>query len=329
MTLKSASLFFTALALALLCARFASAERIRIAYSAISGVQLPLWTAKESGFFKRHGLDVDFLYIGGGSVVVQAMLGGEVQLSRASAPGIVQAALHGADLVMIANTVNTLVYSVMTRPDVKSPEDLRGKTLGVTRLGGGTDYVVTLLLKKWNFQRGRDVKVFQTGGMPQLLSAVQTGVVDAGVISPPSNLQGLKLGLKELVDVSDLGLNFVNSPLNATRSYLKSNRGVVLRTLRAYVEGIRQVRSDKAAALKVLAKYARIEDPEILQEVYGIYGSKHLERIPYVHPAGLEEILASLGKEAAGAKPGDFIDNSLVRELEQEGFFRADAKRAP
>ncbi|HEY6200789.1 MAG TPA: ABC transporter substrate-binding protein [Candidatus Binatia bacterium] len=329
MTLKSASLFFTALALALLCARFASAERIRIAYSAISGVQLPLWTAKESGFFKRQGLDVDFLYIGGGSVVVQAMLGGEVQLSRASAPGIVQAALHGADLVMIANTVNTLVYSVMTRPDVKSPEDLRGKTLGVTRLGGGTDYVVTLLLKKWNFQRGRDVKVFQTGGMPQLLSAVQTGVVDAGVISPPSNLQGLKLGLKELVDVSDLGLNFVNSPLNATRSYLKSNRGVVLRTLRAYVEGIRQVRSDKAAALKVLAKYARIEDPEILQEVYGIYGSKHLERIPYVHPAGLEEILASLGKEAAGAKPGDFIDNSLVRELEQEGFFRADAKRAP
>jgi NitT/TauT family transport system substrate-binding protein len=329
MTLKSASLFFTALALALLCARFASAERIRIAYSAISGVQLPLWTAKESGFFKRQGLDVDFLYIGGGSVVVQAMLGGEVQLSRASAPGIVQAALHGADLVMIANTVNTLVYSVMTRPDVKSPEDLRGKTLGVTRLGGGTDYVVTLLLKKWNFQRGRDVKVFQTGGMPQLLSAVQTGVVDAGVISPPSNLQGLKLGLKELVDVSDLGLNFVNSPLNATRSYLKSNRGVVLRTLRAYVEGIRQVRSDKAAALKVLAKYARIEDPEILQEVYRIYGSKHLERIPYVNPAGLEEILASLGKEAAGAKPGDFIDNSLVRELEQEGFFRADAKRAP
>ncbi|HEY1267491.1 MAG TPA: ABC transporter substrate-binding protein [Candidatus Binatia bacterium] len=328
MALKSASLFFAALALALLCARSASAERIRIAYSAISGVQLPLWIAKESGFFKRQGLDVDFLYIGGGSVVVQAMLGGEVQLARASAPGIVQAALHGADLVMIANTVNTLVYSVMTRPDVKSPENLRGKTLGVTRLGGGTDYVVTLLLKKWNFQRGRDVKVFQTGGMPQLLSAVQTGVVDAGVISPPSNLQGLKLGLKELVDVSDLGLNFVNSPLNATRSYIKSNRGVVLRTLRAYVEGIRQVRSDKAAALRILAKYARIEDPEILQEVYRIYGVKHLETVPYVNPAGLEEILASLGKEAAGAKPTDFIDNSLVRELEQEGYFRADAKRA-
>ena len=327
MALKQA-IIVSALALVLLSAHSASAERIRIAYSAISGVQLPLWIAQEKGLFKRQGLDVDFLYIGGGSVVVQAMLGGEVQLARASAPGIVQASLHGADLVMIANTVNTLVYSVMTRPDVKGPEDLRGKTLGVTRLGGGTDYVVNLLLKKWNFQRGRDVKVFQTGGMPQLLSAVQTGVVDAGVISPPSNLQGLKLGLKELVDVSDLGINFVNSPLNATRSYTKSNRGVVQRTLRAYVEGIQQARSDKATALKVLAKYGRIDDPEILQEVYRIYGLKHLEKLPYVNPAGLEEILASLGKEAAGAKPADFIDNSLLRELEQEGFFRAlDQKR--
>jgi NitT/TauT family transport system substrate-binding protein len=322
MASRSATIL-SALALVFLSAQSAPAERIRIAYSAISGVQLPLWIAQEKGLFKRQGLDVDFLYIGGGSVVVQAMLGGEVQLARASAPGIVQASLHGADLVMIANTVNTLVYSVMTRADVKGPEDLRGKTLGVTRLGGGTDYVVNLLLKKWNFQRGRDVKVFQTGGMPQLLTAVQTGVVDAGVISPPSNLQGLKLGLKEMVDVSDLGLKFVNSPLNATRSYIRSNRGVVLRTLRAYAEGIHQARSDKATALKVLAKYGRIDDAEILQEVYRIYGLKHLEKVPYVNPAGLDEILASLGKEAAGAKPADFIDNSLVRELEQEGFFRA------
>jgi NitT/TauT family transport system substrate-binding protein len=253
MSFKRAIIGFFVLAVALGLARSAAAERLRIAYSAISGVQLPLWMAQEKGIFKRHGLDVDFLYIGGGSVVVQAMLGGEVQFARASAPGIVQASLHGADLVMIANTVNTLVYSVMTRPEIKSPEDLRGKILGVTRLGGGTDYVVTLLLKKWNFQRGKDVRVFQTGGMPQLLSAVQTGVVDAGVISPPSNLQGLKLGLKEFVDVSDLGLSFVNSPLNVTRSYIKSNRAAALRMLRAYVEGIEQVRSDKPAALKVLA----------------------------------------------------------------------------
>src|SRR5258705_7200834 len=145
------------------------AQKVRIAYSAVSGVQLPLWIAQDKGLFKREGLDTDRLYIGGGSVVVQAMLGGEVQFTRASAPGIVQASLRGADLVMIANTVNTLVYSVMTRPDVKTPEDLRGKVLGVTRLGGSTDYVMGLLTRKWGFQRGKMYMEFHTGGIPQLL----------------------------------------------------------------------------------------------------------------------------------------------------------------
>jgi NitT/TauT family transport system substrate-binding protein len=319
---RNGLIFLAAAMLVVVGARSASAQRIRIAYSAISGTQLPLWVAKDKGIFKRHGLDVDLLYIGGGAVVVQAMLGGEVQLARASAPGVVSASIRGADLVMIANTVNTLVYSVMTRPDVKGPEDLRGKTLGVTRLGGGTDYVVGMLLKKWGFQRGKDAKVFQTGGMPQLLTALQTGIVDAGVISPPSNLQGLKLGLKEMVDVSDLGLNFVNSPLSTTRSYIKSHRDVVLRTLRAYCEGIQQARNDKEGALKILARNARIEDPEILREVYRLYGSKHLEKVPYVKLEGLDEVLQTMGKEAAGAKPADFVDNTLVRQLEQEGFFR-------
>jgi NitT/TauT family transport system substrate-binding protein len=298
------------------------AEKIRIAYSAISGAQLPLWVAQDKGLFKRQGLDTDLLYIGGGSVVVQAMLGGEVQFTRAAAPGIVQASLRGADLVMIANTVNTLVYSVMTRPDIKSPEDLRGKVLGVTRLGGATDYVVGLLSKKWGFQRGKDFKVFQTGGMPQLLTAVQTGVVDAGIISPPSNLQGLKIGLKELIDVSDIGIVFANSPLSTTRSVIRSQRDMVLRTLRAYCEGIQQARNDKDSAIKILGKNARVEDPEILQELYRIYGSQHLEKIPYVKTEGLEEVLSNMGKEASSAKPADFVDNSLLRELEQQGLFR-------
>jgi len=298
------------------------AEKVRIAYSAVSGVQLPLWVAQNKGLFKRQGLDTELLYIGGGSVVVQAMLGGEVQFTRASAPGIVQASVRGADLVMIANTVNTLVYSVMTRPEIRTPEDLRGKVLGVTRLGGSTDYVVGLLTRKWGFQRGKDYKVFQTGGMPQLLTAVKTGLVDAGIISPPSNLQGLKIGLKEMIDVSDLGIVFVNSPLTTTRSFIKNHRDVALKMLRAYCEGIQDARSDKESAIKILARNARVEDPEILQELYRIYGSKHLEKIPYVKSEGLEEILSSMGKEGANAKPTDFADNSLVQELDQQGFFR-------
>jgi NitT/TauT family transport system substrate-binding protein len=139
MTARPSLVFLLTIIISLGSTYAVQAERVRIAYSAVSGVQLPLWIAQDKGLFKRQGLDTDLLYIGGGSVVVQAMLGGEVQFTRASAPGIVQASLRGADLVMIANTVNTLVYSVMTRPEVRTPEDLRGKVLGVTRLGGSTD----------------------------------------------------------------------------------------------------------------------------------------------------------------------------------------------
>jgi ABC-type nitrate/sulfonate/bicarbonate transport system substrate-binding protein len=125
-----------------------------------------------------------------------------------------------------------------------------------------------------------------------------------------------------MIDVSDLGIVFVNSPLSTTRSFIKSQRDIVLRMLRAYCEGIQQARNDKDSALTILGKNARVEDPEILQELYRIYGSRHLERIPYVKAEGLEEILSTMGKEGANAKAADFVDNSLLQELDREGLFR-------
>ena len=122
--------------------------------------------------------------------------------------------------------------------------------------------------------------------------------------------------------MSDMGIIFVNSPLSTTRSFIKNNREVVLKLLRAYCEGIQQARTDKNSAIKILARHARVEDPEILQELYRIYGSRHLERIPYVKAEGLEEILSTMGKEAGNAKPNDFVDNSLLHELDHEGMFR-------
>ena len=117
--------------------------------------------------------------------------------------------------------------------------------------------------------------------------------------------------------MSDLGIVFINSPLSATRSFIKNHRDIVLKMLRAYCEGIQQARSDKESAIKILARNARVEDPEILQELYRIYGSRHLERLPYVKTEGLEEILSTMGKEGANAKAADFVDNSLLRELER------------
>lgn len=312
-----------ALALFLACALLpapAHAQQIRVAYSSISGAMGPLWAASDFGLFKKQGLDVQLLYIGGGSVVTQALIGGDVQFVRLGASAVMQASMRGIEIKMIANTINRLVFTLMAKPEIKSPADLKGRKIGVTRLGGSTDFALDLALKKFNLKRGSDVAVLQTGGMPQLLGAITAGAVDAGVISPPTNLAAAKMGLKELIDFADLPLLYPNSPVAATQAFLEKNRAVALRFLRGYMDGIRRVKSDRDGTMKLYAKYTRVEDPEILSELYRIYGVKHLESVPVVKPEAVDEVLRSEIK-GSNAKPGDFIDNTLMAELEREGYF--------
>ena len=282
----------------------------------------PLWVAQDYGYFRRHGVDLQLLYIGGGSVATQALLGGDVQFVRLGANAVVQASLRGANLKMIGNTINTLVFSLMARPEVQTAKDLKGRKIGLTRLGGSTDFALDLALKKWGLRRGSDVAVLQTGGMPQLLGAITGGVVDAGVVSPPTNLSAAKLGLKELVDFGEIGIVYPNSPLATSQVYLEKNRATALRVLRAYSEGIHRVRTDKEGTMKVLARYTKVNDPEILAELYRIYGVKYLEPVPRVRLDAVDEVLRSEVKAGAGVKASDFIDNSLVAELEQQGLFQ-------
>ncbi len=298
----------------------ADAAPLRIAYSSISGAMLPLWVAKEKKLFDKYGVDVELAYIRG--VAIEALLAGEVQFVRASPPAVVRSTLRGADLAIIANTINVAVFSLMTRPEIRRPEDLKGKKIGVTNLGDSPDLVLSLLLERWGLQRNKDVAILGIrGGMPELLISVDKGFVDAGVISAPSNLRGIKMGLRELVDIADYGIPYINSPLSTRRSFIKSSRDTVRRVLRAYSEAVQETRGDKSAALKVLAKYVRVDDPEILGEVYRGYGQQHLQKTIAVDLEGVKGLLKGLGSEAAGANPASFVDLSLVQELEKEPAF--------
>jgi NitT/TauT family transport system substrate-binding protein len=299
----------------------AHAAPIRIAYSSISGAMLPLWVAKDLKLFDKYGVDVELTYIRG--VAIEALLAGEVQFVRASPPAVVRSTLRGADLAIIANTINVAVFSLMTRPEISRPEDLKGKKIGVTNLGDSPDLVLSLLLERWGLQRNRDLTVLGIrGGMPELMVSVSKGFVDGGMISAPSNLRGGKMGLRELVDAAEYGIPYVNSPLSTRRSFIRTNRDTVLRVLRAYYEAVQETRNDKNAALKVLAKYVRVDDPEILNEVYKSYGQKHLQKTIAVDLDGVKGLLKGLGSEAAGANPATFVDASLTQELEKEGLFQ-------
>jgi ABC-type nitrate/sulfonate/bicarbonate transport system substrate-binding protein len=309
--------------LAMFFAAHASAAPIHVAYSAISGAMAPLWVAQDGDYFRREGLETQLLYIGGGSLLIQSMLGGDVPFAYGPSVPVVNASLRGADLVLIANTGNAMVFSIMSRPEIKSPADLKGKKIGVTRLGGSTDLALDFALDRWGLQR-RELTVVQTGGMPESLAGLGSGALDASVLSPPSNFRAKKTGLHELADVGQMGIVFPNTPLSARRSTIRANRDTVVKFLRGFSLGVQRLRSDRDFSMKVLSRYTRVTDPEILGELYQVYGVRHTgDPISYVRPEGVERILKTIdAREARDAKAGDFIDNTLLKEIEQSGFFR-------
>jgi len=299
------------------------AAPLRIAYSAISGAMSSLWVAQEGGYFKREGLDTELLYIGGGTLLIQSMLSGEVPFAYGPSVPVINATLRGSDLVLIGNTGNSLVFSIMARPEIKQPGQLRGKKIGVTRLGGSTDWALDAALKHWNIERNQ-ITVIQTGGMPEGLAALIAGALDAVVLSPPSNFRAAKAGMHELEDVGQLKIMFPNTPLSTTRSFLRANRDTSLRFLRGFAQGLQRLRTDKEFSMKVLSKYTKVTDTETLAQLHQTYGVRYSgDRLPYLRPESIDEILRRTpGKEAREAKAADFIDNSLLQELEKSGWFK-------
>ena len=300
------------------------AAPLRVAYSAISGAMSSLWVAREGGYFKREGLDVELLYIGGGSLLIQSMISGDVPFAYGPSVPVINASLRGADLVLIGNTGNSLVFSIMSRPEIKQPAQLKGKKVGVTRLGGSTDWALDAALKQWGMER-RDLAVIQTGGMPEGLAGLLAGAFDAVVLSPPSNFKAAKAGMHELVDVGQLKIIFPNTPLSTSESFIRSNRDTALGFLRGFSQGLHRLRTDKEFSMKVLSKYTKVNDAETLAQLHQTYGVRYSgDRIPYVRAEGVEEILRKIpGKEAREAKASSFIDNSLLKELEQSGWFKS------
>jgi ABC-type nitrate/sulfonate/bicarbonate transport system substrate-binding protein len=300
---------------------------LRVAYSAISGAMSSLWVAQEGGYFKREGLDTELLYIGGGSLLIQAMLSGDAPFAYGPSVPVINATLRGSDLVLIGNTGNSLVFSVMSRPEVKQAAQLRGKKVGVTRLGGSTDWALDAALKHWGIERGQ-ITVIQTGGMPEGLAGLTAGSLDAVVLSPPSNFRAAKAGMHELEDVGQLKITFPNTPLSTTRSFIRTNRDGVLRFLRGFTQGLQRLRADKEFSMKVLSKYTKVTDAETLSQLHQTYGVRYSgDRIPLVRPESIDEILKRTpGKEARDAKATDFLDNSLLQELDKSGWFKAQTK---
>lgn len=298
-------------------------ERINLIYPSISGLVLGLWTTQEAGLFDKHGLDAKLIYIQSASAVMQAMFGGEAPVVLAGGKPVVDSGLEGGDAVFIGGIGVVPAFYVMAMPDIRTVEDLRGKPVGVTRFGSSSDFTMRLVLKKHGLEPVRDVPIIQIGGgMQGMAAALLKRAIFAAPFSPPTNLEVERGGGQLLVDMGKAGIAFPHVSIITTRSYIKRHRPVVSSVLKAYSEGVKRMLDDKPFSLNVLKKYTRSKDPEVLEATYK-FALDYIVRIPLPTREGIAEILRdSKSPRAKEARPEDFIDDSLVRELDQGGLYR-------
>ncbi len=302
-----------------------AADHIRIGYSSISGSYLGLWVAHDAGFFSREGLDDQMILIPSGSQLAQVVTAGEVDIAALNGSSAMAAALQGADLKVVGNTTNKLIFSIYVRPEIKTIEDLKGKKIGVTRFGSATDISARFALRKHNLDPQKDVTILQMGAMSSIMGGLQGGSIEAGVVSPPTLFAVEKLGFKELVSITDMDLAFPNPSLIVQGGVMKKKPDLVDRFMRAYVRGIHRAKTNKEFTFKSIAKYTKIEDPAVLQKAYDLYVGKVLERAPYINMAGMKNALDDLARTvpaAKEAKPEQFIDMRFLDNLEKSGLLK-------
>lgn len=298
------------------------AQNMKVPYAALSPTYAPLWIAEQAGYFRKYGLDIQPVYISAGSVIVPALLSGQVEIANMSSAPALTAWARGAELVAVGVTSNRLLHVVMTRAPLKRPEDLKGKKLGSDRYGSLSDLVLRDALRHFNLTPDRDVAIMQTGGLPERLGALKAGAVDGAILAGDTAFHAEKLGFHTVIDLSQLPIQYPGSTIVVSKVFLQTKREVLKRFLRGWVEGIKTARTDKEFTVKVLQKFLKTADREILDRTFEVYKDVQ-EKSPApdakVMGAALKQLAATV-PQAGQLKAEDFIDRSLIGELESEGF---------
>lgn len=301
-----------------------AADKIVADFGGVSGFQSASWVAKDLKLFEKYGLNVDLVMITGGARSVAALLGGSTQFATGSGTAPLQAYARGSDVVILAASYNKFPYSFVVKPDIRSPKDLRGKKIGILNFGGSNDIALQLALKEWGLKQ-QEVNVMIGGDAPTRLLSLTVGSLDATILSPPHLTMAVKSGYRVLADMGEMRANFSQSTLYVRRGYLRDNRDIVKRFVKAYSEAVRVIKTDRERILKIFARRMRVEDQDILNDTYSYFGPR-FSFPPRVDLQGIKDTLdfyAASSPEMRGRKPEEFVDHSILDELEKEGFFKA------
>jgi NitT/TauT family transport system substrate-binding protein len=302
----------------------AGAEKLNFSFSSLVGSQSPLWIAKEAGFFKKHGVDAQLIYIVGGRVVVQGMLAGELHMGVAGPGAVIRANLAGADLVYVAVSSNMADFVLVTAKGITDIQQLRGKRVGIGQFGGGPDYTTRIVLEKYGLIPDKDVRIVQMlTGQPGRLAALHSGAIEGIVISPPLTLQARELGFNLLIDYSVAIPHFFTSGFVTTRRFIQQNPQAVEKSVKALVDAVRYIFSNEEGTLKVVGQYMRIKDRAFLQAYYREVMVRQINKTLYPDIKAIGFVLEQERKtnpEAARIKPEDFVDTRFLDKLKKEGY---------
>ena len=303
----------------------AQSERLRVAYSAIGGSQAAVWVPYEAGIFRKYGLDIELLYVGGGGRAAQVVQSGEVPIGLFTGGAVINSNLAGGDLVVIGSSMNVMTFSVMARPEIRSVEELKGKRIGITRFGSASDFGLRYAEGKWPIKRQRDFAVIQIGGMPEQLTALRSGTLEAAVLNVELAIVARKEGFRELIDLARVGLNFPTSSLATTRSFIKRNENAVRKFVRGFVEGVHYAKTHRSFGVQILKKYLKNNDTAFVNDLYDLYILQNIPQVPRPSAEALRTVIdqmADTDPRVANVRPEQFIDAHFFQELEKEGFLQ-------
>jgi NitT/TauT family transport system substrate-binding protein len=300
-----------------------SQEKVRLAHSALESSNSVWYLAQDRGFYRKNGLDVDLLFIPSTTTSVASLVAGDVQVANASGGGVASAVVAGADLVLVACYLNSLPYELVVSESVKSAEDLKGKSIGISRLGSASDVAARALIKGLGLEPDKQVLIMQVGGPAERAASFRTGRI-AGFPSPPGIIHLTKgMPFKILIRTADFQKRFDFPYICATtsRSYLSRQRDTVKKIIMAHIEAVQFFKTHKEESKKMVSKYSRITNEAYLEDAYNA-SAKLYERVPRVTRTGVETQIKEAVSRKAGAqlRVEEMVDDGMVRELEKNGF---------
>lgn len=302
-------------------------DKIRMGHSSIGATNGSIWVAEEKGLFKKHGVDVEVIFLGGGGArVVSSLLAGDIQFSVGGGEGSVRSQMRGAETVIASSTLSKGLQRILAKPEIKTYQDLKGKRIGITQYGSAAHLVLLLMLKKWNM-RPDQVQILQVGSSPALLASLDKGGIDAAVLTLPTFFLAEDKGYRVVGDPNTMDIYYLQNTLETTRSYIKKNREAVIKFLKGYIEGIAYFKKNKKESLDIMRKKLRIQssqerDVRYMEMSYNLMTAAYND-VPYPSLKAVQAIVDKVAEEDPKVKERDirsFVDESLIKEIEDSGF---------